>query len=338
MILIRVDSGPKIGLGHFMRALTLIRYLKIKDYKIIVDKFSDESFFQNEKRNIIPLYENNKFFSELNDAKLFLKLINRKDKKPIVIKDSYRLNYKWEKYLSIYCKKIISIDDFIDNKHYSDVYINHAPSLNSNERLIEIVKKNNKKGSNLLLGTNFALFNSFFKKIKKKKTEITFYNGGSGDVLIYKKIIQKLIKKHNSKLRINLIVGPYARNIKNVEKIFLRNKSVDVINQPKNIISFIKHTKLFISTASTAMFESSLVKTPTLLFKIHHNQNLLSDKSFEQLGHYFILEKKDIKYTNKVVNIIDLMLDNNKDIIKLMRKSSLSLKKIKKNYIENLNL
>ena len=61
MILIRVDSGPKIGLGHFMRALTLIRYLKIKDYKIIVDKFSDESFFQNEKRNIIPLYENNKF-------------------------------------------------------------------------------------------------------------------------------------------------------------------------------------------------------------------------------------------------------------------------------------
>ena len=78
------------------------------------------------------------------------------------------------------------------------------------------------------------------------------------------------------------------------------------------------------------MFESSLVKTPTLLFKIHHNQNLLSDKSFEQLGHYFILEKKDIKYTNKVVNIIDLMLDNNKDIIKLMRKSSLSLKKIKK--------
>ena len=37
------------------------------------------------------------------------------------------------KVLSIYCKKIISIDDFIDNKHYSDVYINHAPSLNSNE-------------------------------------------------------------------------------------------------------------------------------------------------------------------------------------------------------------
>ena len=36
--------------------------------------------FQNEKRNIIPLYENNKFFSELNDAKLFLKLINRKIK------------------------------------------------------------------------------------------------------------------------------------------------------------------------------------------------------------------------------------------------------------------
>ena len=86
------------------------------------------------------------------------------------------------------------------------------------------------------------------------------------------------------------------------------------------------------------MYESSLTKTPTLLFKMHDNQNILNDKSFEQLGHYFILNKQDITVTDKVVNIINLMMDDNKDIIKLMKKSSVNLKKIKNNYSKNLKL
>ena len=338
MILIRVDSGSKVGLGHYIRIQALIKYLKIKNYKIIVDKISNESFFKNEKRKIIPLYKNDKFTNELNDAKLFLKLFKKKYLKPIVIKDSYRLHYKWEKYLKKHCKKIISIDDFLENKHYSDVYINHSPSLNFNEKLIEIVKKNNKKGCNLLIGTNFSLFNSSVKKIKNKKTDLTFYSGGAGNILIYKNIVQKLLKIKNSNYRINLIVGPYARNFKVVEKLFSKNKFIEVINQPENITSYINNTKLFISTASTAMYESSLTKTPTLLFKMHDNQNILNDKSFEQLGHYFILNKQDITVTDKVVNIINLMIDYNKDIIKLMNKSSVNLKKIKNNYIKNLKL
>ena len=338
MILIRVDSGSKVGLGHFIRIQALIKYLKIKNYKIIVDKISHESFFKKEKSKIISLYENNKFISELNDAKLFLKFFKKKYAKPIVIKDSYRLNYKWEKYLTKYCKKIISIDDFLENKHYSDIYINHSPSLNFNQKLIEIIKKNNKKFCKLLLGSNFALFNSSVKKIKTKKSDLTFYNGGSGNILIYKNIIQKLLKVNKLNYKINLIVGPYAKNYKIVEKLFSKNKLIKVINQPENIISYIKKTKLFISTASTAMYESSLAKTPTLLFKMYDNQNLFDDKSFEQLGHYFILNKNDITCTDKVVKIINLMLDYNKDIIKMMNKTSINLKKIKKNYIKNLKL
>ena len=141
MILIRIDLGPKVGLGHYMRAKTLIKYLKIKNYKIIVDKISNKKFFAKDKQNIVSLYENNNFTSELNDAKLFLKTFKKKYQNSIIIKDSYRLNYKWEKYLSKYFKKIISIDDFIENKHYSDVYINHSPALNQDKGLIKIVKK-----------------------------------------------------------------------------------------------------------------------------------------------------------------------------------------------------
>ncbi len=338
MILVRIDSGSKLGLGHYVRIKTLIKYLKIKKYLIVVDKVSNKKFFTKENKKIIPLYKKNKFVSEIDDAKCFLKLFKKKYKNPIIIKDSYRLNYKWEKYLSKYSKKIISVDDFIENKHYSDVYINHSPALNFNKELIKNVKKNNKKGCNLLIGTKFALFNTSIKKIKTNKSDITFYNGGSGDIMIYKKIIKKLLKLHKTYYKINLIIGPYAKNYIKVKKFLIKNRYVKIINQPENIVSYLRNTKLFISPASTSMFESSLTKTPTLLFKFYENQNIVSDKDLEKLGHYFSLNKKDISSTDKIVNIIQLMLENNKDIVKMMNKTSIHLKKIKKNYIDNLIL
>ena len=337
MILIRIDLGSKLGLGHYIRVKTLIKYLKIRSYKIIVDNFTDLHFFENEKQNIVSLYKKNKFISELDDAKLFLKLI-RKYKKPIIIKDSYRLKYNWEKYLSKYCKKIISIDDFTDNKHYCDIYINHNPALNSNNDLIEVIKKNNKKGCDLLLGTNFALFNTSIKKTKTKKSDITFYNGGSGNILIYKKIIESLIKNKNQKYKINLIVGPYAKNYLAIEQLFKNNHFIEIINQPPNLIHFLKHTKLFISPASTSMFESSFTKTPSLLFRFYKNQDIISDKDLEKLGHYFSLNRKDLFNTEKLVKVIKLMLENNKDIKKIIFKNSINLNKIQNNYLSFLKL
>ena len=336
MILIRIDLGSKIGLGHYIRVKALIKYLKIKNYKIIVDKTSDKKFFIKENKKIIPLYENSKFTSELNDAKLFLKIFKKKYQNPVIIKDSYRLNYKWEKYLSKYSKKIISIDDFIKNKHYSDVYINHSPALNYNDELVKVVNNNNKRGCNLLIGSKFALFNTSIKKVETKKSDITFYNGGSGNILIYKKIITQLLKNNNSNYKINLIIGPYVKNFDKVKKLFIKNKYVKIINQPDNLISYLKKTKLFVSPSSTSMFESSLTKTPTLLFRLYKNQSILNDKDLEKLGHYFSLNDRDIFSTNKIVNIIQMMLKNNKDIIKMMIKPSVNLKKIKKNYINYL--
>ena len=86
------------------------------------------------------------------------------------------------------------------------------------------------------------------------------------------------------------------------------------------------------------MFESSLTKTPTLLFRLHPNQNIVSDKDLEKLGHYFSLNKEDILNTDKIVRIIQVMLENNKYIIKMMSKNSVNLKKIKKNYLNNLKI
>jgi len=175
MIFFRIDVGHKHGLGHYYRIKSLIKYLNLKHYKIIIDNLSNCSFLLKENKNIISLYKEKNFFkNELEDANLFLKLI--KNKSPVVIKDSYRLGYNWEKYIYKHCKKVISIDDLIENKNFVDVYINHGPCFSTNnDKLLKKIKLNNKKKCIFLLGPNYALFNSSYNKKKKIISNFVFY-------------------------------------------------------------------------------------------------------------------------------------------------------------------
>ena len=117
MIFFRIDLSAKHGLGHYNRVKSFINYLNIKNYKIVVDKLPNQFYFKNEKNNIVSLYKGRKFFiNEKSDAKLFLKIAKQKNN-IIVVKDSYRLGYAWEKYIYKYFKKIISIDDLLEKKH-----------------------------------------------------------------------------------------------------------------------------------------------------------------------------------------------------------------------------
>tara|TARA_B100000795_G_scaffold173823_2_gene131158 strand:- start:7953 stop:8963 length:1011 start_codon:yes stop_codon:yes gene_type:complete len=335
MFYFRIDVGPKFGLGHLTRVKALIRYLKIRSYKIVIDKLFNNNFLANDK-NIVCLYKNDeKFKNELSDAKLFAKLIiNKKNSKVII--DSYRIGFKWEKYISKFCKKIITIDDYVDRKHYSDIYINHSPSfLNKNFFDNINLKKFNKNSCKFLLGPDYALFNSVVDK-KQYNTDIVFYNGGSGNPLIYRNIINSLLKIDNN-LNISLIIGPYASKYKTIINQLKEIKNLDLIIHPNNILNIINGTKIFISSAGISIFESSFLKTPTLLFKMNSNQNL-NVKDYEKLGHFFCLNKNDLKLTKKISELILLMLNNLKEITKMMNSSNLKLRKIKKRYQQDLKI
>ena len=58
--------------------------------------------------------------------------------------------------------------------------------------------------------------------------------------------------------------------------------------------------------------------------------------SYEKLGHYLSLEKIDLKKTDKIVNLIHLMLENVDQIKNMMSFSNIKLRNVKENYIKNL--
>ena len=335
MYFIRVDLDRKSGLGHYYRILSILKYLKIKDYKIVTSYLEKNSFFDLNQKNILNLYNYEKRnLNEIEDAKLFLKLIKDK-KKTIVIKDSYKLNYNWEKKVKKKIKKLVVISDEISSKHCSDFYINHSPEfLDLNNIQRKILKQNNKKNCNFLLGPKFAMFNTSLDKKKSINTDVLFYNGGSGNVFVYKKIIDYLIKKKN--LKIGLIIGPFC-NIKKYVNEYKNSKRLKILIKPNNILPYIKSTKLFISPAGISMFESSFLKVPSLLFRMNNNQNL-DVSEYEKLGHYFILEKFDLRFTKKISELIINLYKNKNDLKKLFNNSSINLKYIKKNFVRELLL
>lgn len=337
MVYIRIDIGPKFGLGHYYRIKSLINYLQIKKYKIVIDKPLKGDFLKNEEANLIYLNIGNKKINEENDSKNFIKILKtNRNSENIIIKDSYRFNYKWEKKISPYVKKIIIISDDLKNKHYADFYINHNPKLNYlDKNTLNLLLKINKKKCKFLVGTKYSLFNTQINKKKFLPSDIVFYNGGSGDIFIYEKIIDKLLK--HRKFKIIMIIGPYSILRKKLELKIKNFKNIKIIRHPKNILNYLKDTKLFVSSASIAMFEASFLRLPSLLFRMNENQNL-TDAEYESLGHFYFLEKKDIKNTSKITSLIISMLDNTNEIKKLMFKRGLNPIFIKENYKNSIKL
>jgi UDP-2,4-diacetamido-2,4,6-trideoxy-beta-L-altropyranose hydrolase len=331
MFYFRVDIGPKHGMGHFTRAMAIIKYCKIKSYKVVIDKFYDNNFLKNDSK-IICLYDKEKFFkSEKVDSKLFSSLISKK-KDAVVVVDSYRLSYEWEKFVSKSCKKIITIDDFTSRRHYSDFYINHSPIFSDKESIdFSNLKKFNKKNCKFLLGPNYALFNNSLDKTKIK-SDVVFYNGGSGSPLIYEKVLRLISKKN---LKLIVILGPFVPNRERIIIKLSKIKKIKLIENPKNLSSILKGTKLFVSSAGTSMFEASFFKVPSLLFRMNTNQNL-DHYNLEKIGHFFSLEKSDIKFTKKISSLLLLMLLNLNDIKKMMNTSFLRKNAISYNYQKKL--
>mgnify|MGYP000188406816 CR=1 FL=1 len=62
MVFFRIDLSSKHGLGHYNRVKSLIKHLNLINYKIVVDKLSNNPYFLSEKKNIISLYGKKNFF------------------------------------------------------------------------------------------------------------------------------------------------------------------------------------------------------------------------------------------------------------------------------------
>ena len=68
---------------------------------------------------------------------------------------------------------------------------------------------------------------------------------------------------------------------------------------------------MLIGSCGLICFETAKINLPSILIIMNENQSV-NLSSLEDIGHYFVLEKKEIKNYEKLSNLILLCLNNQK--------------------------
>lgn len=324
-IFFRINSDKNIGLGHIMRCLKLYRFIESNS------KFNPILVFDNNElpdkllknTNHIFLYKYKTKFSQSYDAHRFKKKCNPK-LNDIIIIDDYRINYIWEKTFFRKCKNVVVIDDLFNKKHRCNIYINYKYKINKID--YNSFKKNNKhlEDKNILLGHNYYISDqnkipSFNNKFKNTSFNILLYNGGSGDILIFKKLIDYIIKIKKNNIKIILIKGLFVNYDLKTLNEFRKNKDIQFIENKINLKSYLMNADLFIGSSGNMIYDNSISNLPSIFFSTSSNQNN-NIFDLQLLGHYFLINKSDI-YKNyqslyKLINCIMKKYSSIQDLYK----------------------
>ena len=277
--------------------------------------------FKNLNLKFDHLYNNDlEFKSQETDAKKFILKVKRGS---IIFVDDYRLGNKWEKIVTKKSKKLIGICDDYKKKHYVDFLINTKPLLDiKHKKIYQNIKQVNKKNCKFLFGHKYAFIKKFSKQVNsdRKNFKITFYNGGSGDLVIYLKLIKLIIinKRLIDKIiQIKVIIGPMSKNKKKTVEIFSKINGIKIISDKLDIREQLVRTDLLISSSGLMFYESSYYKIPTIFIKMVDNQDI-DNYSVQNFGQIVVLDKKDLnQYSDYFIESIRARASDDGNIVYL---------------------
>ena len=336
VIAVRVNYSQLVGLGHLYRMLRFVKTLS-KKYRIIffIDKKKD-LIVKKFNYEFIEVYEgNNKFKSEIEDAKKIKRLI-KKLKINYFIIDDYRIGIKWEKFF--YQKqKLIIFDDLNNRKHLCDFIIDSKHTGEETKKRYEhLVPKNCQK----LLGPIYSIINSDLEKKQKTKKNLLLYFGGGGDLSKYYNFFKYLVKanklkKSKNKINITLVIGPLAEKFKKFLQ-FKKNKNVKILNNVINLKHVLEDTSMYFGVSSSIIYELNFLKIPACVFSKNDNQTNQTS-NLEQLGIYFQIREKDlISDYKKTSNLIFTFFNNFKKVSDITNYRKIKIDKKACKRIENI--
>lgn len=301
---IRADGGYKEGMGHIVRCMAL--YLELEEKRNVEVMFLSrhennlDKYFEERKINYIPIKSN-----EIFEEKAEMKRVVDSYGIDIIITDSYMLNEDYLKFLKSICKMLISIDDNYLYDYPSHLVIN--PNIYAEKSSYK-----GRKTTNYLIGGEYCILRKEFREECTKKISVDVNNilitMGGTDVNNVTTFIINSIKELKD-FTINVVISNGYRNIKAIENIANKSKSINLIYNPKNMKTVMERCDICISSSGTTTYELASVGVPTLL--IIQAQNQLRIAKFMEdygaminLGWYCELKKE-----NLIKNIITITKD-----------------------------
>ncbi|SHH20848.1 UDP-2,4-diacetamido-2,4,6-trideoxy-beta-L-altropyranose hydrolase [Tepidibacter thalassicus] len=288
-IAIRADGGQKIGMGHIMRCMALAKELKNYDFDIV--------FLTKKDEKVIEMIETNGFkyinisSNSLEEELIEVESIVNEERVEIIITDSYWLSDNYLHKLRKLVKLLISIDDNNLYKYPSHIVIN------GNVYAEDLKYKKIFDNTKFLLGGNYTLLREEFRNVSpvniNKEVRNILITMGGVDINNYTPFILDSLK--NLDVKLNVIVGPGFKCIRELKCIANKNNNVNLIYNPTNMKDIMVENDIAISAAGSTTYELAVLGIPTILIVQADNQIKIAEKMSELNGMVNLGWFEDIK-------------------------------------------
>jgi len=330
-IVIRVDGGEHVGMGHIMRCLALADNLikfninsifVIKNsFKSVKNKIEEKNY---EIKNIPPNSDINKDVNSTID-------IIKKTNSNMAITDlcnteMLKLLDNYKRYL-IELKKnvpfLVTIDDLNLIKFPSDIVIN--PNYGAEKFIPKSIKNYNSK---FLYGVRYYIFRREFLRVIKKQREIREQSenilitmGGNDLNNLTVKVIQSISDHDLSKLNFKIVVGSAYSDDK-IKKLLsiieILNTNYQIITDAGNMAELMLWCDLAFTACGLTRYETAVTGTPSITISQHiYEQKVMQDFKTAGTTEYLGLDKDVTK--QQISDIFLDLLSNKKQREKMSR-------------------
>ena len=319
IIFIRVDSSTKIGYGHLIRCLALADTLK-KSFKInfICTNLNGNLISQICKKNFEVFRFNTKSqrINVKKDAEKTISIIKKyRNKKSLLILDSYILSQEWENRVRPYVKRLIVIDDLMDRKHSCDLIIDQNLHTQMNSLYTKSVPKNCVK----LLGPDYAILRNQFiaqrkyAKIRSLPLKNILVSFGGSDNENHTLHTLTSLKKLNSDVNVNVVTGTANIGKKIIKNFCKKNFNYNYFEQVENMAKLMQVADLCIGSSGTTTWERCCVGLPAIAIVTSNDQKDIAsavskNKCIINLGK--IKKSDNVNYVRLMKNLKNSELQN----------------------------
>lgn len=286
----RVDASSEIGIGHFMRCLTLANTLKQHGAQVrFVSRHIPEhlrNMLNTQGHGFAPLsgIQDKEVIGELSHAH-WLGVSQDQDAIDTshalsdqtwdwLIVDHYALNTLWETVLRNVAKRILVIDDIADRQHDCDVLLDQNLYIDMHTRYVGKIPVH----CRLLLGPRYALLREEFRRMREqvnprtgpvKRILVSF--GGVDRDNHTSRAIQALANISNSDFHVDVVIGIQHPQREQVESECAKHGFACHM-QTKRMAELMATADLAIGAGGSASWERCCLGLPALVVSLADNQ------------------------------------------------------------------
>lgn len=302
-VIFRADAGPTIGMGHFMRSLSLIQMLKNNFHCLMATR--KPSDFQLAQMNGICDWIELQDGSGHFDA--FLEMLKGDE---IVVLDNYFFTTDYQREIRDKGCKLVCIDDVHQQYFVSDLIINHAPI---NPSVYQMAPH-----TQLRIGMDYVMLRPPFFSAVESKPNSEFKHAlicfGGVDV---NNLTTKTIKSLESNGKLRKITALVSSSFSHMHELKMAQESVATEVEIKKdldaneMVDLIRSCDFAIVPCSTVLYEVLSQNKPVITGYYIDNQQEISDSIAGKYPHIAVIgDFKERTPTIKDVESLELQVKN----------------------------